>query len=352
MNRPRVIIADNDEKYIIPLQLKFIREYFDKIDMEIITEREYFEELFTKPQKAEVLIVSDTLYSSFLQKHDITNIFVMTEQDEEGNTGELNIERLYKYTSIQEIFNEILGKSRNILNADSKEKKETQVILVTSASGGAGKTVVSMGISTSLTKSYKKVLYINAYGLQTFQHMLDNKEAILTSEIYTRLRKADERIYQEIKYTIRNESFSYLPPFKASLLSLGLDYSVYEKIILSAKKSNEYDFIVVDMENAFDENKTALLDIADKVIIVVEQSASSVYATNTFVSNITGTDSNKYVFICNKFQKDGYNALIAPEIVTKFTINEYINMFEGRGAVRCEDLSQLPGIRKVAFLVV
>lgn len=352
MNRPRVIIADTDDKYIIPLQLKFIKEYFDKIDLETITDETYFDNLFEKPQKVDILIVSDTLYHSLLQKHDIAHIFVMTEQNEEGSTEELNINRLYKYTSIKEIFSEIVGNSQNVLDVDNKEKKETQIVVVTSSGGGVGKTTVAMGICASLAKNYKRVLYINASRLQIFQHMLENKETISEREIYTQLRSINDHIYSNIKHIIRKEGFSYIPAFKASLLSLGLEYSIYSNLIQSAKGSNEYDYIIVDTESTFDEYKTELLDIADKIVIVTEQSRSSVYATNLFVANITENNINKYIFVCNKFKKEGYNALISTENAVKFTVNEYISEFEGNGIVKCDDLAKLQEIRKVAFLMV
>lgn len=75
MAKPRVIIADTDEGYISTIQLKFVKEYFDKIELEIITDKEYFDELFSKPQKADILIVSEELYDVTLQKHNISNIF-------------------------------------------------------------------------------------------------------------------------------------------------------------------------------------------------------------------------------------------------------------------------------------
>lgn len=43
MARPRIIIADTDVNYILSLQLKFVEEFFEKIDLEIITDRNYFE---------------------------------------------------------------------------------------------------------------------------------------------------------------------------------------------------------------------------------------------------------------------------------------------------------------------
>ncbi len=352
MPKPRVIIADEETGFIVPLQFKFVKDFFNKVDIEIVTDRRYFEELFSKPQKAEILIISDELYDSMIQRHNIAHIFVMTQNYEEGGTEDLNIDKLFKYTSIKEIFNEIVGKSAGALNIENSEKKETQIVLVTSANGGAGKTTVAMGVSACLSKNYKRVLYINASRLQCFQYMLDNETPLSSPDIYTKLTNPSAEIYAEIRHTIRKEIFSYLPAFKASLMSVGLNYSIYEKIILSTKKSGDFDFIVIDAESTFDEYKTRLLDMADRVIVVTEQSIHAVCAANALIANINGTDSGKYVFVCNKFEKESYNALIAPEMVMRFTVSEYIDKFKVDGNIKCENLSQENGIRKVSFLVI
>ena len=80
MARPRIIIADTDVNYILSLQLKFIEEFFEKIDLEIITDRDFFEKTFESPQRAEILIISEDLYDLSIQKHNIGNIFLMTEK--------------------------------------------------------------------------------------------------------------------------------------------------------------------------------------------------------------------------------------------------------------------------------
>ena len=172
MAKPRIIIADTDISYVIPLQLKVVEDFFEKVDLEIITDKEYFETLFSTPQRVDILIVSEDLYSQAMQRHNIAHTFVMNEQYEEEQTADLNVNHIFKYTSIKEIFNEIIGKSADILNISKDGKQETQVILFYSASGGAGKTTAAMGVSASLTKNYKRVLYINASRLQVFQHML------------------------------------------------------------------------------------------------------------------------------------------------------------------------------------
>lgn len=350
MAKPRVIIADTDQSYIIPLQLKFVEDYFEEVDLEIITDASYFGLLFSVPQRVDVLIISEDLYSLEMRRHNISHIFLMTEQYEEDQTADLKINRIFKYTSIKEIFNEITGKS-----ADMFKKKgviqETQIVLVYSASGGTGKTTVAMGVSASLTKNYKRVLYLNAARLQAFQCHLDNSSNITAADVYAKLANPTEAIYTEIKHVIRKEIFSYLPPFKAALMSLGFQYSVFLEIVKAAKKSGDYDFIVVDADVAFDEDKAELINIADKVLVITNQSLAAVTATNVLVSNVNGMNSDKYIFICNDFIKEDNNALISPNVTLKFTVSDYVDHFRYYEQMKLDDFSKESSIQRVAFLI-
>ena len=334
------------------MQLKFAEDFFEKVDLEIITDTDYFESLFSTPQKIDILIVSEDLYSTAMQRHNILHIFVMNEQYEEDRTADLNVNHIFKYTSIKEIFNEITGKSVDVLKIGTAEKQETRVVLFYSASGGVGKTTLAMGVSASLTKSYKRVLYINAARLQVFQHMLENHSSITAADVYSKLVSAGDNIYSEIKHVIRKELFSYLPPFKAALMSLGLSYSVFEKIILSAKKSGDYDFIMVDADVSFDEDKAALLNLADNVIVVVKQTLASVLATNILVSNINGANAEKYIYICNDFDKENDNALISPKVSLKFSTSDYIDHFVHYESMMPEDFSKENCMQKTAYLIL
>ena len=352
MGKPRIIIADTDERYIASLQLKFVEDFFEKVDLEIITDRGVFEEIFLSPQNADILIISEDLYDERIQRHNIMHIFLMMEQYDEEQTGDLNVNRIFKYTSIIEIFNEIIAKSAGSFKMEEMEKKETQVILLYSASGGTGKTTLAMGISACLTKHYKRVLYINAEHLQYFQRVLENPAPITSNEVYAKLSNITDNIYKDIKHLIRKEWFFYLPPFKAALVSLGVEYSFYEKFILSAKKSGEYDFIIVDADTVFDEEKTRLFGISDKVIIVTEQNASAVYATNVLATNVTGMNTEKYVFICNNFDRDEENALISPNISLRFKVHDYVEHIKHYNQIRNTDLAKESGIQRVTVLIM
>lgn len=352
MGKPRIIIADADVNYILPLQLKFAEEFLDEIDLEIISDPSYYEKLFSTPQKASALVVSEGLYDSSIHKHNIGNVFLMMEQYEEEDTAALNVHRLYKYTSIKEIFNEITGKCAEALHITKTVQKEPQIILAYSACGGTGKTTVALGVCACLTKNYKKVLYINASRLQYFQHLFENTSTLSAADVYAKLNKRSSTIFSDIRHAIRKELFSYLPAFKGALMSLGLEYSVFERIATSAKNSNEFDFIVVDADATFDEDKARLIDIADKVIIVTDQTQTAVFATGRLVASINGINPEKYIFVCNNYNREAENALISPTLMPCFTINEYVEHYHHYDQMKSADWAKDTGIQKLSFLIM
>lgn len=352
MSKPRIIIADTDIGYIIPLQQKFVEEYFEKIDLEIITESGYYEHFFASPQKADMLIVSEKLYTPELQRHNIGSIFLMTEQYAENLMNDPNVNRVYKYTSIKEIFNVIIGKGAVYLKGSDVSRKETQIILVYSASGGVGKTTIALGISACLNKNYKKVLYMNASRLHSFQTMFSNTSPIAASDVYAKMASATDNVYADIKHAIRNEGFSYIPPFRAALMSLGIEYSIYEKIAISAKGTGEYDYIIIDADMIFDEDKARLMDIADKVFVITKQDKASVYATNVLVSNINGANSDKYIFICNDFDEDDTNVLTSSDVVNRFSVADYVGHISHYDQLKANDLANGNDIQKMVFLII
>ena len=167
-----------------------------------------------------------------------------------------------------------------------------------------------------------------------------------------RLNDAADLSYDDIRHVVRREGFSYLPGFRASLMSLGMSFRVYGKIISAVRRSKEYDCIVVDTDVIFDEEKAALIDRADKVIVVTGQNRASVYATDMLLKNLSGINGEKYIFVCNDFRKNQRNTLNSPEEPAGFTVSEYIDHLNDYDSMTCGDLAALPGIQKIAFLVL
>ena len=95
-----------------------------------------------------------------------------------------------------------------------------------------------------------------------------------------------------------------------------------------------------------------MLNVADKVVVITKQTTAAVAATNVMVSNINGVSTDKYIFVCNEFDKEKDNALISSGMTLKFTISEYIEYFSQHNKMKPEDFSKENGIQKTAFLII
>ena len=351
MSRAKIIIAEEDINYVVAFQAKFVDYFYDKVNLEIITDKDYYDMFFSTPQKVDVLIVSEDLYDSSLQRQNIEHLFVLAESNEGIEESNSFITRIYKYSSVKEILGTIVGDCTDVFQFESGVGDNAQIILVTSASGGSGKTTVSMGLAGSLAEK-NKVLYINTDKLHTFQYLLYNKDAILSNEIYSKLMNDNSNAYNIVKNTIRNEVFHYLPPFKASLLSLGIKSDIFEKIVQASKASKEYDYIIVDTDNVFDEMKAKLIDIADKVMIVTNQTKVSVNATNEFVKNINDFNLEKYKFVCNDYEVDRENDKLKSKVKQKYIVDENIEHIENYDQLEIKDIVNLNCFQKAKYLVM
>ena len=350
MGKPRIVIADEDYNYIIPLQLRFIEEMFDRIELEVITDKTYFNKLMSYPQTVDILIVSEAFYSDMLMKHDIKCGFIMMESW--NSTNMTSFTSIYKYTNIKEIFSVILGKAGNIANADSESKNDPQLVVITSASGGVGKTSLAMGLASVLSRHLKKVLYVNIDYLQNFQVYLNNGLPISDNQLYMKLSMGESNSFAMIRHLIRREEFDYVPPFKGAILSLGISHATSLEIAEQALESKEYDYVIIDADSTFDEEKMKLMTDADRIIFVVTQTDPSVLAMNRFLENTEIAEKDKILYVCNQFEQGKRNALVSGNYKLKFMVNEYIEYMEDFWERRNDKFASNAGIQKIAMSII
>ncbi len=350
--RPRVVIADLDRLYLLPLQQKFVKEFYSNIDLEIITERDYFNQLFEKPQMIDILIVSEQLYSSKLQKHGIKNLYIMSENETQSDVDLFNGNYIYKYTSIIDIFDKVTGSSSNILNPVVLNKVAPKIITFYSANGGAGKTTLALSLCSNLASRYKRVLYINAERLQVQNHLYRFDSDISFPDYYASMQSASSNVYSEVKPFINNDKFDSLPVLKLSTVALGIPFDKYADIAVGAKKSNDYDYIIIDGDSVFDTHKADLISLSDQLVVVYEQTKQSIAKTNAFIKNIDINAKDKYLFICNKHNDSQHLRDSDIDYISNFETNERLEYLKDYDMYSVERIAQLETMQKIAYLVM
>ena len=347
MNKPLVVLADLDANYLMPIEDKFTAEHYDQFDLEIITSEEYFDYFFSTPRKIDILVISSSLYSQNLSRHNITDLFILSEDPVETQSKE-NITILYKYSSTKEIFNQIIYKNKIMLSVQ-RSHRDTQVIVVTSSIGGSGKTTVSLALSERLSRNHKRVLYISTDLMQSFSYYLQNKTS-LPNDVVRVFAESGEKLFAGISPYLRNEGFTYLPPFGRNILSLGLSKKIYLRLILAAKASKQFDYIVVDTDINFDEDMAEMIRYADKVIVNILQDAFATHKTDYMVRNIDCRDTDKFVFVCNRYRSDVANEYVASPVGGQFIIAEYIDELSAEKVKSLSEFAGLAGIMNLAYV--
>lgn len=350
MEKLRVILADEDYNYLAPLELKFIEELGNNIELEVITEKDYFGVFFSMPQTMDILVVSERLYFPDIQKHNIVSTFILMEEMDDEKSQRSGITEIFKYSSTKEIYNHIRAMSPFLRNLQ-EQKGGTKVILVYSPVGGSGKTTLALGMAAYYARNYKKVLYIDAEIMNTFQQYLDTPVWMPTAAYGEFLSKSRD-VYGQIKKYIQTEVFDYLPPFSSALSLLDMDYSFYGNVIQSAKEAGEYDLIIVDTDTVFDAHKAALISQADKVLLVVTQEKTAVYTMNILMKNMSHSDSDKYICLCNDYDEKKSNALVSGEITKSFIVADYVRHFEEEATLSPVEIAKKTDIQKAALLIV
>ena len=316
-----IVIADEDENYLMPLELKFVEELENKADIVIITDRDYLREFFSAPKKIDILIINKSLYSDAFNKHDIENIFILTE-DEAENDNEI-----YKYTSVKDIFDFVMGNVKTDTENLISGKNRTKTILVYSPVGGSGKTTLSVAISGIISKRKKKVLFISTENIQSFGYLISCSTYMSKSFVRSLLNE-DSDIVDKLKDCVEVSGFHYLPPIKQAIAVLGITLEKYINLIEKLKEANIYDYIVIDSTSILDQKTCMLMSIADKVVIVANQDRIAVKKIDMMLDNIDCSDSNKFVFICNKYNKSMENHLMNSTMKNSCIVKQYIDCLE------------------------
>lgn len=347
----KILLADKDEKYLMPLERKFIDELEDKADLIVITDPDYLKDFFSTPQKIDILVINEELYDAELERHNIGNTFLLTEQVvSDGKPGDSEMNRIYKYTSVKEIYNEVINKA-STKSVPLNNIEETKILMMYSPIGGIGKTTVSAALCEAIVKYHKKALFIGMDSLQTFGSVIGDLPA-LESGIEKMMIEKNEYIYDIVKSKIVTKGFDILPPFHLSLPALNVKGEDYMNLLNCIKATKDYDYIIVDGTSDFTEDVSRLMGVADHTIIITGQEKKAVHKLECLLRNIDCSDNERFVFVCNKYQSNKENHLMDERDTQSFKISEYIDYRTDSSNQEIGYLSNDRNVQKLALMFI
>ncbi len=308
-NGYRVLMADPELSYLSKLEIMLLKEYGEQINLSLVTDPAYLDELFKTPQQIDLLVIHESFWKEDYNRQGIKNVFFLQENETRARS-EQGFVNIYKYSSVQNVISTINAVLRHMVG--EVRQMECKLVMVYSPQGGCGKTTLAIGAARALAQLGNSVLYIDAEGLQTFSGILDAHSwgdhgliAELAAGRFTR-----ETLERNV---IRGE-IDYLAPLQYSLLGNGLNDRHYVPLIKTLRESMKYDFIMVDTSSEFNDCKAQMIAMADQLLIPCTQDEQGAAKIEALLRNIDIGDTKKYVLVCNMFRPGAENCLVEKQI--------------------------------------
>lgn len=349
MGRTVIVVAEPDRDYMSRLETGLVKMFWKEADLELISDPKFFVEYFAAPKKIDLLLIDESMYTERLRMHDIGKVFILTEdpEPEEEEDGQ-DVFRLYKFSNRNALLDRIASAGRT---DDRTKERRTKVVTVISPSGGAGSTTVAIGICASMRDNLKSAFYINPQMYQNFHYYLRDRETV-PMELCMKMQDASFEPDPKVKTAFLKEGFTYFPPLGASRESLGITAAAYLRLSENVVRSKEYDYVVIDLGNELSGDSVKFLDMADRVLTVTRQDAYAAFKLRILKKSMNFSDADKYIFICNHFDRQKENALADVGSEYSTVIHEYIEADEAAVSGGTEGLKTLDGMQRTAYMLL
>lgn len=198
---------------------------------------------------------------------------------------------------------------------------KAKTILVTSVSGGVGKTTIVLSLAGVLSNLGKKVLILD----------LDLSSGDVAAMLNVKYDKDIYNLYEDLNnkkfdnfndYVVRyNDNISLIPSLKDPRFAHKIGGNMLEVILYKA--SMKYDFILVDTSHVLTNINLFALDYSDEILYIINNSSMNLKNMKSMVSILNNMDKKNYKIILNNSNDKNKNYYDKYDI--KNIINKNVN---------------------------
>lgn len=343
---PHVVIADPSESYVLALEGKFLHELRDSIQLEVISDYAYFSEYLKSSVDADVMLVSENLYSDEIMRQAIQKVFILTETQKTGEEPPAGTSYIYKYTNQSTVFNQTMGSY--LRQGKRLSSSKGNLLVFYSPIGGSGKTTLAAGVAATLQNVGARVLLLSVEYLQGWGALFPDVLPATSSEAMG-LHRENGNPYEAAQALIRHAAVDVLAPMRSNIMSFGLGFGLFTRIADGAKNSGEYDYVIVDTDSALNQEKLELLAKADGIVVSVTDSGSAADKANAFLQSLDVGARERCVLVSNHTNDAGAASQASSAGLPAFGATvPYIPQIREMGA---PDLVQVNAIQVLSYLV-
>jgi pilus assembly protein CpaE len=177
---------------------------------------------------------------------------------------------------------------------------EGNLIAVYSPKGGTGCTTVAINLAVALARRGRRTILIDG-SLQfgDVSVMLNMKAVTSIADLSDRDNEIDEELISSISKIHRSNLNVLLAPPRPEMADVVTE-AIIKQLLATLKES--FDFIIIDTTSFLSEKTLAILDIADRIVLIAQQKLSSLKSVSSFLDlgESLDYDSQKVWLVVNR----------------------------------------------------
>ena len=292
----RLLVALDDRDYLEFFSNVLAEKYAEKFELSVCSSQEHFTDILTA-HRYDIAMVSPA-FAERLGDLKIQSklTLLLCDGNETGGTSEYHAVK--KYQRISAIVSAILEQYAGV--ADSYEgASKADVVAVWSPIGGVGKTTVALAYAAQRASQGKRVAYLD---LEAFSSgsVYFTQAGKSISTIFGRMDNNAPLLLQSIRMEDSGSNILYFcDPENYDDISILTDDDV--KTLVDGCIT-DIDELVIDLSSVCDSRTKKVLELADKVLLVTDNSKIGQIKLEQFYTqnNVFGNNAPKMILVANR----------------------------------------------------
>lgn len=267
MARKRVVLMDDDERYLQELSYYFM-EKVPQFELLTFTKEEKLYQYFDEGGRAELLAVDEKFVGKTLEARTSGITRVMLSVSMASVEGFVSVK---KYQKLETLVNTMLltyAEESNTLET-VRGSAATRIVSFYSPAGGTGKTTLALALAAAASRMGLRVLYLNLEEISSTGSVLP-KEGAGFSDLFLALQTKGMNVGIRLKSCAQKEpaaGFYYIADVDSISEYEEIDGADIERLLRAARELADYDLVITDHASGCSSHLWAALKETDMILV-------------------------------------------------------------------------------------
>jgi len=295
--RIKLLIATSDADYGEHLSENISEHHADVIDVSVCWTQERLHEILPV-QRFDVAL----LEASLIRQADMQSVKLPLIMSDGDDDVAVEFAKIHKYQRISSIVAGVLEHYSKVSANSRDNSKKASITAVWSPAGGVGKSTVALAYAARKQADGKKALYLDLESFSSIPaYFTETGKSI--SSVFEMLESNEGNVKMLVRSILKRDTASGIAYFCRPDNFDDINILSVENIGgLIADCSEVTDELIIDMSSVCDERTREIFELADKVLLVTDQTITVQAKLDQFMSqhNVFKRIKDKTVLITNR----------------------------------------------------